>query len=88
MDLNGFNDLFTQIENAVDAHQKLRRPTGIPVLRGATMQVNRLGFCAEIRVSLLGSRKRPSTIRAFGDTAAEATNKLIDGLDIWAEALK
>ena len=78
-----FEELLRRIETAVDAHPLLKRdPLSDPVFR-----ISRLGATAEVRVKLIGSRKKPTGITGTGDTAEEATNHLIDGLDLWAQVL-
>ena len=78
-----FDALLRRIEAAIDAHPLLKRdPFSDPVFR-----ISRLGVTAEVRVKRIGSRKKPTGITGTGDTVEEATNHLIDGLDIWAEVL-
>lgn len=86
--MNEFEPLFTKVEAAIDAHPLLRRMIENPVHCSPTFKVTRLGYWIEIQVKREGSRKRASEICADGNTAAEAADKLIAGLDYWAEAIK
>ncbi len=49
------------------------------------MTVSRDGWTA--RISVKGSNKKPHEISNTGATPEEAANKLIAGLDIWAQVL-
>lgn len=84
MNTMDFEPLFKKVEAAIDEHPKLDR-----VLGGEPrFDIDRLGVTVKIRVALKGSRKRPSDISGTGDTTEEAVEKLITGLDHWAEAIR
>jgi hypothetical protein len=72
------------VEKAIDQHTKLKR------VSESKLGFTRSGPHFDIRatVRLIGSRKRPMEISAYGDTPEEAAEKFIEGLDYWAEALK
>ena len=81
--MGAFDELFRKIEAAIDVHPLLKRdPFDDP-----TFRISRLGVTAEVRVKRIGSRKKPTGITGDGDTVEEATNHLIEGLDIWAQVL-
>lgn len=75
--------LFVKIENAIDEHPKLKRV----MLGEPKFSVDRGGWSASIRVALVASRKRPTEIHGEGETPEGAVQKLLDGLDIWAQAI-
>lgn len=78
--------LFKKVEAEIDLHHSLRR---VPGIRGEPeLVVCRLGSRVRIPVTLVGSRKKPSTISGSGNTPEEAAEALIRGLDHWAEAIK
>lgn len=93
-----FDQLFNRIDAAVDAHPKLSRvaingklvtrTTPTSLIDEAKIEVTRTGCTARIRVKLRGSRKRAMDISGDGDTPEQAAAKLIDGLDIWAQAIE
>jgi hypothetical protein len=73
--------LFAMVDKAIAEHPKLRR-AGDP-----QFVIDRLGVTVKIRVSLVGSRKRPHDISGDGETTEEAVEKLISTLDLWAQAI-
>ncbi len=82
-----FDDLFTKLEQAIDAHPAfVRLPAGDPS-REPVMLVERGSFSVRIRVRVQRSRKKPSEIWGRGDTAEEAVDDLIAGLDPYAQAM-
>lgn len=94
-----FENLFANIEAAVDRHPKLTRvalndkpitaSTPANLIHEAEIVVRRGGSCsARIRVKLRGSRKRAMEIYGDGDSPTQAAANLIDGLDHWATALE
>jgi hypothetical protein len=82
-----FDDLFDEIEDALDKHPALRRVEPFK-LHDARMSVTRGWFHVEILVKRVGSRKKPFAISGNGETPREAVDALINGLDGWAEVLK
>jgi len=80
--MTALTPLFAAIEAAVDAHPRLRRSEHN---NEASMTVSRDGWTA--RISVKGSNKKPHEISNTGATPEEAANKLIAGLDIWAQVL-
>jgi hypothetical protein len=91
---NDLNPVFCQVEDAIDAHPRLRRyynenEDHTKILGEPEISATRLGWTISIHVRLEGSRKvRPSKISGQGDTPQEAAAQLIAGLDYWAEAIK
>lgn len=77
--------LYVTVEQAVDAHPRLRRVPGI--LGEPEVRVSRLGWSVLIPVTLAGSRKKATTINGDGETLEAAAERLIAGLDNWAEAI-
>jgi hypothetical protein len=82
-----FDDLFDEIEDAIDEHPLLRRVEPL-TLHDARMSVTRGWFHVEILVKRAGSRKKPTLISGNGETPREATDALINSLDNWAEVLR
>lgn len=78
-----FEPLFQKVEAAIDAHPKLERVT----LGEPGFNVDRGGWTVKIRVHLKGSRRKPTDINGSGDTPEEAVEKLVETLDIWAQAI-
>lgn len=78
-----FEALFVEIEEAIDAHPKLRRAD----FWDPVMKVSRGRFEVEILVRLNGSRKNATTIHGNGSTAKEAVEHLIGDLDTWAKVI-
>jgi hypothetical protein len=93
-----FDDLFTRLEAAIDAHPLLARvglggkivtpDTPVSHIHEPVMSVRRVGYTVRVLVKLKGSRKKPSEITGTGETAEAAIDHLITGLDYWAQALE
>lgn len=95
-----FDELFTKVEKAIDAHPSLSRVglgnkaidlSNLPkptMIHEPKMVVTRGWFVIEILVKLKGSRKRPTEIWGRGETPEEAVEELIDSLDHWVTAIK
>jgi hypothetical protein len=77
--------LFLRVEAAVDSHVALRRVPGS--LGEPELRLSRFGAQIEIRVKLIGSRKKPCTISGDGETPEQAADNLIARLDHWAQAI-
>jgi len=93
-----FDNLFTQIETAIDGHPRLSRVdlNGKPItaetltnqIHEPIIEVSRGWFRVRVRVKLRGSRKRSTEIDGRGETVEAAVEHLITGLDSWAEAIE
>lgn len=83
-----YDELFTKLEQAIDAHPVLCRLTDNPIMAEPEVRVSRLGYTVEIIVKVRGSRKRPHRISDNSEVSvADAIESLIGGLDIWAKIL-
>ena len=93
-----FDDLFTKLEKAIDAHPRLASvaiggklvtpETPASHIHEPTLHVSRGWYSIHVIVKLKGSRKKASELTGRGETAEEAVDHLITGLDHWAEALE
>ena len=83
-----YEPLFRKVEEAIDAHPRLRRGLRQGVdSTNPTFRVDRNGYTVEALVQLEGSRKGPSKVSGFGESAGEAVADLIGGLDHWATVM-
>ena len=82
------NPIFCKVEEAIDAHPKLRRITKEnPVMAEPEISASRFGWIVTIFVKLEGSRKKAFKISGQGESPQEAAEKLVSSLDFWVQAV-